>query len=216
MSKDKPVVTIKINNSDSPNPPQTAATYTITNIVGGARDPESASTSIHKWYIDHLMKMEGSTGFLVIMVLLPLYEMHLKVNGHIGKKGDFSKGHAVFKEIGRDLGIDHDEAFYFWQCFRNGLLHTGIPNESESFPYSLRTLGPPIERKIERKKVVFYINPFALRNHLLGKIEGDLKKWKSYGVNLPETYIPGQYSWTMKPQKQRAGFIARLFRCGNR
>jgi hypothetical protein len=168
---------------------ETAAS-TMVVLLGGTRELESASTSIHKWYIDHLMKMEGSTGFLVIMVLLPLYEMHLKVNGHIGKDERFTEGHKVFKEIGKDLRISEDEAYHFWQCFRNGLLHTGIPNESDSFPYSLRTSGPPIERKIESKKVVFYINPFELRNHLVCIIKGRLKKWKSYGVNLPETYIP--------------------------
>jgi hypothetical protein len=44
-------------------------------VFGGAREPESASTSIHKWYIDPLMEMKDSQGFLVLMVLLPLYEM---------------------------------------------------------------------------------------------------------------------------------------------
>jgi hypothetical protein len=186
MSKDKLVTVEKVATLSSP---ETAVQTTVV-LLGGTRELESASTSIHKWYIDHLMKMEGSTGFMVIMVLLPLYEMHLRVNGHIGKDGKFSEGHPVFKRIGNHLGISEDEAYHFWQCFRNGLLHTGIPNESESFPYSLRTSGPPIERKIESEKVVFYINPFELRNHLVSIIKGSLRKWKSYGVNLPETYIP--------------------------
>jgi hypothetical protein len=79
-----------------------------------------------------------------------------------------------------------DEAYYFWQCFRNGLLHTALPNESESFPYSLRIGGPPLERQ----SGLFYIDPFALRNHLLEIIKRDLKKWKSHGAHLPVTYIP--------------------------
>jgi len=165
---------------------ETAVNMTVVQDIGGTREPESVSNSIHRWYIDPLMNMEGSTGFLVIMVLLPLYEMHLKVNGHIGKDENFTEGHQVFKVIGRDLGISMGEAYHFWQCFRNGLLHTGIPNESKSFPYSLRTNGPPIERK----KDVFYINPFELRNHLLGIIKGSLKKWESHGAQLPVTYIP--------------------------
>ncbi|HEY6401207.1 MAG TPA: hypothetical protein VI479_07345 [Blastocatellia bacterium] len=166
---------------------QTAATFTVTNIVGGTRELESASTSVHKWYIDPLMKMEeGPQGFLVLMVLLPLYEMHLKVNGHIGKDERFTQGHPVFNIMGRHLRLSSDEAYYFWQCFRNGLLHTALPNELASFPYSLRLAGPPIERE----NGVFYINPFELRNHLIGIIKGDLKNWKSYGANLPETYIP--------------------------
>lgn len=178
--KDKVTVTVPLTCE------QTAATSTIW-FVAGTRELESVSTKIHKWYIDPLMEMqEGPQGFLVLMVLLPLYEMHLKVNRHIGYKEDFSKGHRVFKVIGRDLGISMDEAYYFWQCFRNGLLHTASPNELESFPYSLRLTGRPIERE----NGVFHINPFELRNHLIGIIEGDLKKWKSYGANLPETYIP--------------------------
>src|SRR5687767_6751490 len=144
MSKDKVVITL--NNDNPATPPHTAASMEVVTVVGGTREPESDSNSIQRWYIDPLMKMQGSTGFLVIMVLLPLYEMHLKVNGHIGNREDFSQGHRVFKVIGKHLGISLDEAYYFWQCFRNGLLHTGIPKVSKSFPYSLREFGPPIER----------------------------------------------------------------------
>ena len=182
MSKDKLVTVDKLVTLSSPH---TAVETTVV-LLGGTRDLEGVPTRILKWYIDPLRKMEGSQGFLVLMVLLPLYEMHLKVNGHIRDDEKFSQGHPVFKVMGRHLSLSMDEAYYFWQCFRNGLLHTALPNELESFPYSLRTDGLPIERMNE----VFYINPFELRNHLLGIIVGDLKKWKSYGANLPVTYIP--------------------------
>ena len=164
---------------------QTAVSFEIVQNLGGQRELESAPNSIHRWYIEPLMKMEGDQGFLVLMVLLPLYEMHLKVNGHIGKHEDFSKGHRVFKVIGNHLKISMDEAYHFWQGFRNGLLHTALPKVLESFPCSLRTSGRPIELE----NGVFHINPFELRNHLIEIIKRDLKKWKSYGANLPVTYV---------------------------
>jgi hypothetical protein len=176
MSKDK--VTL--------NCEQTAVTYVVTSIVGGTRELESVLTRIRKWYIEPMMKMEGTQGFLVLMVLLPLYEMHLKVNGHIRDDEKFSKGHPVFKIMGKHFGLSMDEAYDFWQCFRNGLLHTALPKVLHSFPYSLRTEGPPFERE----NGVFYLNPFELRNRLLGIIEVDLKKWESHGAHLPVTYIP--------------------------
>jgi hypothetical protein len=165
---------------------ETAASMTTVVDLGGTPQPESVSNLIHRLYIDPMMKMEGSQGFLVLMVLLPLYEKHLKVNGHIGDDERFTQGHRVFKVIGRDLRLSMDEAYYFWQCFRNGLLHRALPNESGSFPYSLRIGGPPIERK----NGVFYIDPYELRNQLLEKIKRDLKKWKSHDARIPVTYIP--------------------------
>jgi hypothetical protein len=183
MSKDKVVITL---SPDKPGTmPHTAVESTVV-LLGGTREPESVSNSIHRWYIEPLMKMEGSTGFLVIMVLLPLYEMHLKVNKHIKEGERFTHRHPVLKVIGRDLRISQDDAYYFWQCFRNGLLHTALPNESGSFPYTLREVGPPIERQ----HGVFFINPFALRNHLIEIIKRDLKKWKSHGAHVPVTYTP--------------------------
>jgi hypothetical protein len=180
MSKDK-MVTLKIPTLSTPH---TAVSFEIVQDLGGQRELESAPNSIHRWYIEPLMKMGGDQGFLVLMVLLPLYEMRLKVNGHIKDGERFTEGHRVFSVIGGDLRIGKDEAYHFWQCFRNGLLHTALPKVLESFPCSLRTSGPPIELE----NGVFHINPFELSNHLIEIIKRDLKKWKSYGANLPVTY----------------------------
>jgi len=67
------------------------------------------------------MEMKGRQVFLVLMVLLPLYEMHLKVNGHIGDDEKFSKCHPVFKIMGRRFGLSMDDAYNFWQCFSNAI-----------------------------------------------------------------------------------------------
>ena len=91
----------------------------------------------------------------------------------------------MFNVIGKDLGISKDEAYFFWQSLRNGLLHTALPQELESFPYSLRLYGTPIEREGK----LFLINPFKMRDHLLDLIEKDLKKWKSHYAHLPVTCV---------------------------
>jgi len=79
-----------------------------------------------------------------------------------------------------EVAIDfHDRPYYGKQDQKKALWMRGD---------SLRIGGPPIERL----NGVFFIDPFALRNHLLEIIKRDLKKWKSQGVNLPVTYIPLQ------------------------
>ncbi len=71
--------------------------------LGFKEQPESVSERVRKWYIDPLRQMSGSQGFLVLMVLFPLYEKHLR-NKH-SMKGDFTEGHLIFRVVGGIWGL---------------------------------------------------------------------------------------------------------------
>lgn len=148
---------------------------------------ESVKERVEKWYLKPLRAMSGDQGFLVLMVLLPLYEKHLRVVE--GMKGDFSDGNDIFKIIGTHLKLSQKDAYIFWNNVRNGLLHKALPDSKEAFEYALREQGPPIEKK----GVLFLINPFALRDRLLEVIEPGLKSWKQDSAPLPKTFDP--QSW---------------------
>lgn len=143
---------------------------------------ESVAERVDKWYIQPLKRMQGSEGFLVLMVLFPLYEKHLRIRYRV--RGDFSEGHRVFRVIGRHLALGEKDASLFWTHRRNGLLHRAAPKVSEKFEYGIRENAQPIE-KIENH---FWINPFALRDRLLQEIEPDTRTWKDDDVPLAKTF----------------------------
>jgi hypothetical protein len=126
--------------------------------------------------------MSGSQGFIVLMVLLPLYEKHLRVKHRM--TGDFSEGNQIFKIIGRHLNLSEHDAYLFWNHVRNGLLHQALPKESVPFKYGIRDEGQPIEKD----RNMFWINPFALRDRLLLEIEPDTQSWKEDDVPLAKTF----------------------------
>lgn len=116
------------------------------------------------------------------MVLLPLYEKHLRVKYEM--EGDFSEGHKIFKVIGQHLSLSERNAFEFWRHVRNGLLHRGLPKESASFKYGISSEGPPICQQGD----IFWINPFSMRDRLLDEIIPDTKTWKIDDVPLAKTF----------------------------
>jgi hypothetical protein len=169
--------TIKLTNSAV-----TAATSMVVVHPNYFERSESVSERIDKWFIQPLREMSGSQGFIVLMILLPLYEKHLRVKFQMDD--DFSKGHKIFKTIGRHLSLSEEGAFEFWRHVRNGLLHKALPKESTQFKYGIREQGPPIDQNGD----VFWINPFAMRDRLLEEIVPDTKTWKIDDVSLPKTF----------------------------
>lgn len=143
---------------------------------------ESVAERVNKWFIEPLKRMKGSEGFLVLLVLFPLYEKHLR-NRH-QMAGDFSEGNRIFRVIGHHLKLSENDAYQFWTHVRNGLLHRAAPKNSDSFEYGIREDGPPVERSNNR----FWINPYSLRDRLLEEIEPDTRTWKNDDVPLARTF----------------------------
>jgi hypothetical protein len=165
--------------------PHTAVTYNTVSHIGSHQErSESVSSRIERWYLKPLRAMSGDQGFLVLMVLFPLYEKHLRVVEEM--KGDFSQGNRIFDKMGKHLKLPATDAYRFWNNVRNGLLHRALPDTKDSFEYAIREYGPPIEKNGNS----FLINPFALRDRLLDVIEPSIKFWKSDVVSLPKTFDP--------------------------
>ncbi len=143
---------------------------------------ESVAERVSKWFIEPLRRMHGSEGFLVLLVLFPLYEKHLRNHHHM--TSDFSEGNPIFRVIGRHLALNAEDAYRFWTHLRNGLLHHAAPKNTETFKYGIRDNGPPVERIADR----FWINPFSLRDRLLEEIEPDTRTWKTDEVPLAKTF----------------------------
>src|ERR1043166_7283009 len=89
--------------------------------------PESKREQVEKWFLTPLRKMNGHEGFILLMVLFPLYEKYLRVKHQMKAEAKFSKGTPALATIGRDLHLSEDDAEIFWQNFRNGLAHCALP-----------------------------------------------------------------------------------------
>src|SRR5689334_22587529 len=111
--------------------------------------------------------MSGHQGFIVLMVLLPLYEKYLRVKHNMEIEEKFSKHHRIFNVIGRHLQVSADDAYLFWTNVRNGLLHSALPKHSNDFNYGIREDGPPLQRDAN----LFWINPFEMRDRILEEIK---------------------------------------------
>jgi hypothetical protein len=144
---------------------------------------ESVAERVDKWFIEPLRRMQGSEGFLVLLVLFPLYEKHLR--NHYDMIGDFSEGNPIFSVIGKHIQLSKKDAYRLWTHLRNGLLHHAAPKNTEDFEYCIRDSGPPVEKIADR----FWINPFSLRDRLLEEIEPDTRTWKTDEVPLAKTFI---------------------------
>lgn len=103
-----------------------------------------------------------------------LYEKYLRKTGKIGDTENFSEGHKVFKQIGKDFEISEDDAYEFWNCWRNGFAHHGLPKASRKFVWGLTG---------DQKKIVcitgasFTVNPWLMRDKILNKIEKKKGIW---------------------------------------
>lgn len=118
--------------------------------------------------------MNGHQAFVCLSVCLFLYEKYLKKTGQIGFDEKFCKGHKVFKQIGKDLGISAEDAYEFWTCWRNGLAHHGMPKNSDHYRWGMTG---------EQKQMVmimgvnFTINPWLIRDKILNNVENKKDIW---------------------------------------
>lgn len=147
---------------------------------------ETVKDRVEKWFIKPLRKMDRDSGFIIICILFPLYEKHLKFADarHFTRSDKFHKGHPIFKVIGKDLNLSEEIAFEFWQHFRNGLEHRAMPQTSDGIRWQMGKIGKPVYFE----NGVFHVDPMELRDHLLNIIEQDLRMWKDDGVGFPLIY----------------------------
>lgn len=141
---------------------------------------ESKRELFEKWFIKPLLKMERHDGFVLLYSLFPLYERHLKLN--IPNIGKFCEGHIVFNTIGSDLSLGQNQAYHFWHIFRNGGLHSGLPDAEYKPPYQY-LLQYHTDKPVIFENNTFQVNPLSLRDKILSIINNRLM-WE--GNNFPE------------------------------
>ncbi|MBL8873414.1 MAG: hypothetical protein JNK90_26775 [Planctomycetaceae bacterium] len=166
----------------SPNPVTTS--IELFGVGGFQERTESVTARIEKWYIQPLLRMDGNQGLLVLMILFPLYEKHLRICYGLDDK--FTSGHKIFRTIGKHLELSQNDAYLFWTNMRNGLLHRAIPNVEDNFRYVIRDMG----KSVELLDKCFWINPFELRDRILREIRPHLQKWRCDDTPIPKTFDP--------------------------
>ncbi len=144
---------------------------------------ESFRELVEKWYVNPLKKLDTQhDGFAILTLLFPLYEKHLRFS--LGDQ-KFSENSPVVRQIGKDLSISTDQAYGFWQIFRNGLLHKAIPDSTDqNYDWAMTQAT---SKPIEIKERVLYINPILLKDKVIQLVMNKVDMWKKDDL-FPKRY----------------------------
>lgn len=122
----------------------------------------------NRWFISPLQKLEsmpnGDGGFIALATSCFLYERYAKacIKRH-GKKADRS---SLIRQFANDFETNEDTAKAFWDVIRDGILHQGMPKQSDQekkdlpgyiFHYSFAV---PVELAIWGEKHTLQIQPW--------------------------------------------------------
>jgi hypothetical protein len=129
---------------------------------------------IELWYMEPLKKMKGHEAFICLSMCLFLYEKYLRKSGAIGEDENFSEGHKVFKQIGKDFGISAEDSYEFWTCWRNGLAHRGMPLTSDKYKWGMTSSQNDC---VCITDTTFTLNPWRIREVILNKISVKKRIW---------------------------------------
>jgi hypothetical protein len=119
--------------------------------------------------------MGGHEGYICLEICFVLYEKYLRASGKISEDEGFSKGHPVFKKIGRDFSVAADIAYEFWNHYRNGLLHRGMPQVSTKHTFCMTEYQ---DNAIKVCGDQIRINPWKFRDHVVKIIRAKRKIWR--------------------------------------
>jgi hypothetical protein len=147
------------------------------------------SERVERWYLNPLKRMSGHDGFASLMLSLPLLE---KVVRHLtpGSRDEdkFSEGSALIETLTKLLKIgagNEDKAAVFWQMFRNGILHRGMPAAIEGW-----TWGFEFDRNtpIRWSGSHLLVDPWCLRDLVVLLLEKNRHAWKDGLFPLASVY----------------------------
>lgn len=147
---------------------------------------ESKTEKIEKWFFKPLENFREHEGFIILMVCIPLYEKYLRMKGFIKEDENFSEGHEVFKQIGKDLGLSSQFAYNFWQKFRNGLCHRGMP-KCDGIKYEMVRDSEKIA-SFDNHKSLLRINPFKFRDKIKELVMANINVFKDMQYPLASEY----------------------------
>ncbi len=141
---------------------------------------------VEQWYLKPFERLNSpNDGFAILTLLFPLYERYLKWKGYIGEE-DFTKGHKVFKAVGKHLSVDPDDSFIFWNRYRNGLLHHAAPKAYTDTTFAIVRIG---DFCIKREGNHLWVNPFKIRDVVLSLVQDSRDMWKDPDYPIPSEFV---------------------------
>jgi hypothetical protein len=172
-----------MSNSFIPPPPTSGSVHLPQqeNDAGYVRNPESAQERGERWFLGPLRNLEDrdNHALAVLTLLFPVYEAYLRSECPMRDDERFTKGHKVLKMISRSLKIPEDQAYVFWQSFRNPLMHkANLREQAGTFNFLLIRDGDPISVS----GTEYRINPWALRDILIAEFENKPTFWNDLGI----------------------------------
>ena len=126
-----------------------------------------------KWFLDPLSKLTSDEAFIAMIISIVLLEKWLRVSREHGEE-TFSETSKAIRDFAGVFNLQPRDAFYFWQDWRNGLLHRGMPKFDWIDGYFMSSKYPEavaVENKVVR------VNPWLFRDKVLELVRTDRKMW---------------------------------------
>jgi hypothetical protein len=168
---------------DNPSAHVTASSAQVTvplreiKVVSGTQEERAA-----KWILDPLAKMADHEAFPSMMISIILIEKWLRrCKGHRGLFSNTSIGVTV---LAAEFAIAPDEAFWFWQDWRNGLLHQCMPKLKWCSGYEISGSGPALAFTGKR----LFLNPWAFRAKVIALVNAEANFWNDPEYALPDIF----------------------------
>lgn len=166
--------------------PTTESTHSSSYVPasGQVLKQEATEEIIQRLFVRSLNKLDpAEDGFLVLLVLLSLYDKTLRFQHKLGDEG-LKDDSPVFPTIASMLNLDVEKARKFWRTVRNGVAHRAIP-KNKGPQYKLVIDGEPVSFKND----TFQINVLALKELLFPYIF-QTEVWENDSqASLPVTYL---------------------------
>jgi len=117
------------------------------------------------WFVKPMSTMDTDGGFVAFMVALALYERLIIAKLKL-ENSDTDKP-AIKQKISEDLELsDHDRSV-FWNLFRDGLLHQGMPNIGKTGFILHPNFAEKPKLKYDGEKPVFCIDPWKFYQRVI-------------------------------------------------
>ena len=125
----------------------------------------------NRWFVNPINKLkdlpDGDGGFAAFMIAIPLYERYIK--GKLKLAGECADKKSVKKEISKDLRMNDDERKIFWDMFRNGFMHQGMPKKGKTkYMFSSSFSAIPEVKEINSKNFIC-LDPWKFSERVLNK-----------------------------------------------
>lgn len=167
-----------------------AITATNPPIPDGAYPAQPSEKSrIESWYLDPIVNLRKPEEAMICLALtFLLLDKYFRCIHEMGSTAGYSENCNALRELSEAFpSLNVKDAENVWSDLRNGIMHKGMPNES-NLTY---LFDPSATKEIQKNSDVVTINPWRLRDWVIRKHRENFKQiWKSDDKNK----ILGVYS----------------------